>query len=71
MFGRHYLDGIRAAQERMRYELLTKGYVTFEATDDEEEEAVAPAAPQGIEAEEAGAGAALASPSVPEEGSRS
>ena len=71
VFGRHYLYGIRAAQERMRYELLTKGYVTFEATDDEEEEDVAPAAPQGIEAEEAGAGAALASPSVPEEGSRS
>lgn len=47
--GRHYQDGIRAAQEKIRHQLLTQGYVTYEATDDEEEEEeeAAPAAARG------------------------
>ncbi|CAL4983122.1 unnamed protein product [Urochloa decumbens] len=41
-------DKIRAGQEKIRHELLTKGYVTCEITDDEdEEEAMVPAALQG------------------------
>ncbi|KAL6653799.1 hypothetical protein ACP70R_008723 [Stipagrostis hirtigluma subsp. patula] len=33
-----YQDKIRATQEKMIHELATKGYVTYEATDDEEDE---------------------------------
>ncbi|KAJ1274231.1 hypothetical protein BS78_05G046400 [Paspalum vaginatum] len=46
VLGRHYQDGIRATQEKIRHQLLTQGYVTYEATvtDDEaeEEETAAP-----------------------------
>ncbi|KAL6907892.1 hypothetical protein ACP4OV_002062 [Aristida adscensionis] len=44
-FGMHYNDSIRAAQEKMRFELLTKGYVTYEATDDEADDEAAPPPP--------------------------
>lgn len=33
-----YDDSIRAAQEKVRHELLTKGYATYAGTDDEDEE---------------------------------
>ncbi|CAN6373234.1 unnamed protein product [Urochloa humidicola] len=37
-FHRYWDDFISTGQEKVRHELLTKGYVTYEATDDEEEE---------------------------------
>uniref|UniRef100_A0A0A9DKP3 Uncharacterized protein n=1 Tax=Arundo donax TaxID=35708 RepID=A0A0A9DKP3_ARUDO len=44
---RHCQDGILAAQEEIRHDLETKGYVTYETTEDEAEQEEAHRGPRG------------------------